>query len=191
MENIQNFSCATIHNPKICERHFLLQGMSILIWRTEVRTFARLLIYCYTINLTPLKINNHALFNYSVCFPFCALCLLFGLQTKPMKQNYFQPVQFYLQILLQFAEKNKNQNKTKVYLQSEFSRNVRFHETSKLLHTKSSCRNNPYCRLRFKAFQRVSRRSVQYHTIDPLMCDFSCICDQLSKGPKYIPIVNA
>lgn len=176
MENIQNFSCATIHNPKICERHFLLQGMSILIWRTEVRTFARLLIYCYTINLTPLKINNHALFNYSVCFPFCALCLLFGLQTKPMKQNYFQPVQFYLQILLQFAEKNKTKQK--------YNYSLSFQGTSAFMKHRNFCIRKVhvvtiYCRLRFKAFQRVSRRSVQYHTIDPLMCDLSCICDHL------------
>lgn len=29
-----------------------------------------------TINLTPSKINNHALFSYSVCVPFCALLFI-------------------------------------------------------------------------------------------------------------------
>lgn len=136
-------------------------------------------IYCYTINLTPSKINNHALFNYSVCSPFCALCLLFGLQTKPMKHNYFQPVQFYVQILLQFAEKKK-QDKTK----QKYIYSLSFQGTSAFMkHRNFGIRKvhvvTIYCRLRFKAFQRLSRSSVQYHAIEPLMCDLFCICDHL------------
>ena len=122
-------------------------------------------ISCYTINLTPSKINNHALFNYSVCSPFCALCLVFGLQTKLWKQNYFQPVQFYLQILL--SQKSLSFQGTPAFMKH---RNFCIRKVHVL---------TIYCRLRFNALQRVSRSSVQYHTIEPLMCDLSCICDHL------------